>query len=158
MVMEPMAKGSAGVREGLEKSKFRSGIRRRDAGLLGKRKREDDGENVVQGTEDHKVKRITESDVGAVRTTKSRGPKGPNPLSVKKAKKDPKPKSSNGRDSYEATSLRSGADSSQVAGDSAANRGQKELDETLDRPVQRKRKRKPKLLGPEGGVVALEET
>ena len=76
MVMEPMAETSVGVREGVEREKFRGGVKR-----LGgvKRKREDDGgvgaEGKGLGEERERKKK------------KVRGQKGPNPLSVKKPKK-----------------------------------------------------------------------
>ena len=79
MVMEPMSEESVGIREGQEMEKFRVGIRGRVAGL-GKRKREDE-----KGPQDGKVEN------GAGRPAakkKAKGPKGPNPLSVKKPKKD----------------------------------------------------------------------
>ena len=77
MVMEPMAETSVGVREGVEREKFRGGVKRL-AGV--KRKREDagepgDGERKGSGEEGERKKR------------KVRGSKGPNPLSVKKPKK-----------------------------------------------------------------------
>ena len=87
MVMEPMAEGSVGVREDTERSKFRSGLRGRSAGLLGKRKRGEDEGTDVDAREDKPVTSIPEGDETAVKKKKAQGPKGPNPLSVKKAKK-----------------------------------------------------------------------
>jgi U3 small nucleolar RNA-associated protein 23 len=73
MIMEPMASSSAETRERGERSKFRDGLKgkERGTGIL-KRKREDEG--VGAGEEVVKKKKI-------------KGPKGPNPLSVKKPKK-----------------------------------------------------------------------
>ncbi|KAL2041355.1 hypothetical protein N7G274_005737 [Stereocaulon virgatum] len=86
MVMEPMAEGSVGIREGIERSKFRSGLRGRGAGLLGKRKRkEDEGSDVRK---DKHVTSVAEDEVTTVKKKKTKGPKGPNPLSVKKGKKE----------------------------------------------------------------------
>lgn len=86
MVMEPMAAGSINAREGMEREKFRSGLKTRGTGLVGKRKREqnDVDEMTREGQE---VKSITEGDESANKKRKVRGPKGPNPLSVKKPKK-----------------------------------------------------------------------
>lgn len=77
MVMEPMSEGSAGVREGMERGKLRGGVRGMgvsvgEEGGLGKRKREDGGEKEEEG--ERKKRKV-------------RGPKGPNPLSVRKAKR-----------------------------------------------------------------------
>ncbi|KAL9634839.1 MAG: hypothetical protein Q9164_003837 [Protoblastenia rupestris] len=81
MVMEPMAEGSTAVREGVERGKFRSGLRGRTAVQPGKRKREeevrdqDNGAGVEGGEREKKTKKV-------------QGAKGPNPLSVKKPKKE----------------------------------------------------------------------
>lgn len=83
MVMEPMNEGSLGVREGVEKGKMRSGLRGRVGDVLGKRKRgEEDGAGQEQEGAD-------EAGTAAKPEKKARkkGPKGPNPLSVKKSKK-----------------------------------------------------------------------
>lgn len=83
MVMEPMAERSVVEREGVERAKLRGGVKGRGKGGGGgsgggggeKRKREgEQGEGKGGGEEERKKKRV-------------RGPKGPNPLSVKKAKK-----------------------------------------------------------------------
>lgn len=74
MIMEPMAEASGSQRDREEKSKFRDGLRGRASGSAGmKRKREDDGE---AGGAAEKKKKVYGQ------------PKGPNPLSVKKAKKE----------------------------------------------------------------------
>lgn len=89
MVMEPMSEGSAGVREGTEREKFRSGIRGRLGGL--KRKRDDeelDGPNTNERVEG----KASEKSENLALRRKTRGPKGPNPLSVKKAKRPTEPK------------------------------------------------------------------
>lgn len=80
MIMEPMADATAGTREMEEKSKFRDGLKNRGSGSL-KRKREDGGEAVEKQNpaEDDVLKKLK----------KRKGPKEPNPLSVKKPKKRP---------------------------------------------------------------------
>ena len=84
MVMEPMGERSMGIREGMEKGKMRSGLRVTERGAaLGKRKRVDgEGETKTDGG-------IENGGAAGVREGKKRrkGPKGPNPLSVKKPKK-----------------------------------------------------------------------
>jgi U3 small nucleolar RNA-associated protein 23 len=74
MVLEPLSSASEMVRDGHERGKFRAGLDLDPA--LGKRKR--DGEEGDDASETEEPK-------------KKRGPKvkGPNPLSVKKAKKRP---------------------------------------------------------------------
>ncbi|KAL8774830.1 MAG: hypothetical protein Q9209_000769 [Squamulea sp. 1 TL-2023] len=87
MVLEPMAERTVGVKEGIEREKFRTGLR----GKPGKRKRDpeeeetgeelDQQKEVVDGEDKENGQRL-------LKKRKSRGPKGPNPLSVKKAKKE----------------------------------------------------------------------
>ncbi|KAI4249843.1 MAG: hypothetical protein LQ352_005535 [Teloschistes flavicans] len=90
MILEPMAKASLGVRDGMEKEKFRTGLR----GKLGKRKRDEEGDgpatNLVDGAGGNHI-RAQQEDGNAEQVEikrRIRGPKGPNPLSVKKSKKD----------------------------------------------------------------------
>ena len=86
MVMEPMAAGSINAREGMEREKFRSGLKTRGTGLVGKRKRnEDDGDAIARHRQE--AKSANEDDERAGKKKKVKGPKGPNPLSVKKPKK-----------------------------------------------------------------------
>jgi len=91
MVMEPMAESSLGAREGFEKGKFRAGIRSRGANIGQKRKRPEDGSNEEE-TGDEQGRETTGDDAKVDGTLlavkkKSKGPKGPNPLSVKKSQK-----------------------------------------------------------------------
>ena len=86
MIMEPMAESTVGAREGLERSKFRSGLRGRGAGLLGKRKR--GAEDTEPHSErDNGANKTADGDQDDVKRKKVRGPKGPNPLAVRKPKK-----------------------------------------------------------------------
>jgi U3 small nucleolar RNA-associated protein 23 len=79
MIMEPMAGATAENREREERQKFRDGIKGgRGSGSM-KRKRDDDKEN---------GKSEAANEAGVVKKPKkSNGPKGPNPLSVKKSKR-----------------------------------------------------------------------
>ena len=86
MVMEPMAVGSVNAREGMEREKFRSGLKTRGTALMGKRKRDDDSGNAT-AAEGQEAKQVTENNEMAGKKKKVKGHKGPNPLSVKKPKK-----------------------------------------------------------------------
>lgn len=81
MVMEPMADSSVGVREGIEREKLRTGIRANGhvAGI--KRKRGESGDVDVGQAQDSGSH---EPQARNLPTKKTRGPKGPNPLSIKK--------------------------------------------------------------------------
>lgn len=88
MVLEPMAESTIGIKESIERDKFRTGLR----GRLGKRKREEGDEKELTN-EGQESTDIGAGDGGEVKETavkkkKIRGPKAPNPLSVKKPKKD----------------------------------------------------------------------
>lgn len=91
MVMEPMAERSAEVREADEKGKVRAGLKaRRGAEVAGeKRKAEDEEDGEGGGGEGEEEP--------APKKKKAKGPKGPNPLSVKKPKKENEQKKSTGR-------------------------------------------------------------
>jgi U3 small nucleolar RNA-associated protein 23 len=84
MIMEPMAGTSAEVREREEKSKFRQGIKSGRASGSLKRKREDGGEEEEEASA---MKDMGSEDGAAKKKKKAHGPKGPNPLAVKKSKK-----------------------------------------------------------------------
>ena len=91
MVMEPMAESSLGAREGFEKGKFRSGIRGKGTSVGEKRKRgEDESAEREGGEADGDSLKGGEAQVDEVPAMKKkvRGPKGPNPLSVKKSRKE----------------------------------------------------------------------
>ncbi len=94
MVMEPMSEGSIGVRENTEKEKFRQGLRGRVAGL-GKRKRSDEDREDVPDIDGAERGAIVDGEERNMKKQRTRGLKGPNPLSVKKSKGDTKMKTAN---------------------------------------------------------------
>lgn len=99
MIMEPMSEASAGLREREERGKFRAGLKGSRVGsvLAGrgeKRKRgdvdeEDDGEAEVEARAEDRDDGTAFADAQPAPAAKKRrkGPKGPNPLSVKKPKR-----------------------------------------------------------------------
>ena len=156
MVMEPMAAGSVNVREGLEREKFRSGLKTRG---IGKRKRDEDDDNVPTAGEEQGMRSMTETDGRAGKKKRTKGPKGPNPLSVKK------PKKAKVSDEKEETTRGGGLD--EIPGHSDAgerNAGAEvstvdivdgSLSETHDREAKRKRKRKHKSKKLEGLIATI---
>lgn len=83
MIMEPMAGATVETREREERGKFRAGIKSGRAsgsqGMKRKRNGEDDGDLAGSGSADEERQ---------VKKKKAvRGPKGPNPLAIKKSKK-----------------------------------------------------------------------
>jgi U3 small nucleolar RNA-associated protein 23 len=133
VLMEPMTNATEDYREREEKSKFKMGLkgqRKPDAGE--KRKREEGDENASVGEQamgDRQSKR------------RQKGPKGPNPLSVKKAKKDTAPPSTTTKPPKPAASESQPSTEADPQGEASE-------------PRKRKRKHKSKA---EGGV-ALDAT
>ncbi|ODH53670.1 hypothetical protein GX48_00088 [Paracoccidioides brasiliensis] len=80
MILEPLSNSSEGVREGVERGKFKAGVTKI---VAGKRKRGDDGDDEEAGGDRP----------GPVKGKKAKKVKGPNPLSVKKPKSKIKPTS-----------------------------------------------------------------
>lgn len=98
MIMEPMAAATSNVREQDERDKVRAGLKGRrgpsgvEAGVGDKRKRDDDDEDEeeVDGAAGRAMRSGLPAGAqaqGKPQTKKRKGPKGPNPLSVKKSKK-----------------------------------------------------------------------
>lgn len=81
MIMEPMAGATAQNREREERGKFREGLKR-GSGSQGMKRKRPDGEDESEGGED-----ATGEDVVKKKKIRGKGPKGPNPLAVKKPKK-----------------------------------------------------------------------
>lgn len=125
--MEPMNTASEELREREEKSKFRLGLKgQRNPEQPPKRKR-DDGE---QDAEEQ-----TAEEARPLKKKKNKGPKQPNPLSMRKAKKDAPPGSATKPTSAESKSpRRAAADSTDAPAGEGEDAG----------PRKRKRKHKPK--------------
>ncbi|KAL8955223.1 MAG: hypothetical protein Q9183_006739 [Haloplaca sp. 2 TL-2023] len=92
MVLEPMAEGSIGAKVGAERDKFRTGLRAK--GAKRRRVEEDDlasGEEITgegAATDGVDAEGAKGGEEPAKKKRKARGQKGPNPLSVKKPKKE----------------------------------------------------------------------
>ncbi|KAH9873799.1 hypothetical protein IAQ61_004426 [Plenodomus lingam] len=131
VLMEPMADVTEELREREEKSKFRMGLKGQRKPEAGEKRKRNDSEahdeepTEVKPTEDAKPSK-----------KRQKGPKGPNPLSVKKAKKDtgpPKPKATKPAKSAEKDGDQPTAPG---AGENAINEGD------ANDPAPRKRRRK----------------
>jgi len=132
--MEPMAGATSENRDREERGKFRAGLKRGSGSLKRKREDHDDGEGKGEGeghVEDSKPKKKT-----------AKGPKGPNPLSVKK----PKNKSTEEGDA----SRRSGG-KREAPGEESMEQG----DAESGAKRKRKRKRKSDVNGGEVELVVV---
>lgn len=155
MVMEPMADSSEGVREGIERGKFRSGLKskRQNTGTL-KRKRDDVEESGgIDGIPEGSANAPTNGAVSgamdpdrAVKKRKVRGPKGPNPLSIKK----PKARKISENDDAEGAEGATQADPASVEESTYIDTVDivtTSTDGVTTAPSKRRRKRKHKVLG-----------
>lgn len=139
MVMEPMAERSVEVREAEEKGKVRAGLKGRrgaEEKIGEKRKAEDEDDD---GGEE-------QEEAAAPKKKKVKGPKGPNPLSVKKPKKENAEKKSTGRKVEDERSvLRKAAKQDPQVGEKATS-AEVAVGEggAAAADGKRKRKRKPK--------------
>lgn len=137
MIMEPMASSTTDNREKEERVKFRAGLKRGSGSL--KRKREDASDGDVEGHKENTTEDVPK------KKKKVKGPKGPNPLSIKKSKKR--------AEEDDATSVNVEKKSKDPALESLPSLG---LVDASDETAKRKRKRKPKS-GADGGVSAVSE-
>lgn len=81
MILEPMANSTEKFRSREEKGKFKAGLRDSGSQVLGKRSRGSDEAIDQEGSDQNEGQQVEQ------KKKRKRGPKGPNPLSVKKAKK-----------------------------------------------------------------------
>ena len=141
MIMEPMAESSINVREGLERGKFRIGLRGKGQNANLKRKRYDD----TSDAEAEENKKLADSDDQQDETKppkkrKMRGLKGPNPLSMKKSQKGSEKGQKDAQRSPENANARK-LDSPTL---NTVDILERPSDELQKPPVKRKRKRKHK--------------
>jgi U3 small nucleolar RNA-associated protein 23 len=150
MILEPMAMVTEEVRSKEERLKMRSGLksRRESAGL--KRKRGDDNGADAGRREDTNVE-------GESKKRKVRGPKGANPLSVRKSKKA---KSAEG----ERATLRKAAQNPPLASEKASDDTPASINigptnsTASDGPKKRKRKRVATDSGPAHPAAVISES
>jgi U3 small nucleolar RNA-associated protein 23 len=134
MIMEPMAGATAENREKEERGKFRAGLKRGSGSL--KRKREDGEEkDQVEGQGQENLPKKKKA---------AKGPKGPNPLAVKKPKKKPE----------EVAATPTVVGSKKERGSGESNPGQADGSEPS---IKRKRKRKHKSGDGGGAAPAVSE-
>ena len=156
MVMEPMAEGSIGVREGVERGKFRAGLKGRNiSGVKRKREAEDEVDtDTVAGSGDAPPLGGDDKVEKVVKKRKARGPKGPNPLSVKKPKKEkPQLEAKSHNDSgLKKTDKEEVNTGSLSAVDSNIIEASADRTETTPAKRKRKRKHKPGLISELAGI------
>lgn len=143
MVMEPMADSSVGVREGIESEKLRTGLRANGHVAGSKRKRGEPNDVDVDDAQDSASR---EPEERKALKKKTRGPKGPNPLSVKKRRisKDcleRTDEAEKGPEAYTNDKVQSEREAD-MPGSSMIDSGSS--DEMQNSPTKRKRKRKHK--------------
>ncbi|MCJ1267381.1 hypothetical protein MMC22_007266 [Lobaria immixta] len=147
MVMEPMAESSVGVREGIERGKFRSGLRGKGHVVGSKRKRE----NSIDAEPGHVQDALGVDDGKGIdgeqgrKKKKLRGPKGPNPLSIKKSKKAKENQNQDG-EQHDIAAVNTTVAETGGSEEKSPNIIEEDtLDKTQDPPKKRRRKRKHKI-------------
>lgn len=161
MVMEPMTEASLGAREGFEKAKFRAGIRGKNPTAVMKRKRqhgssEYDSDEVRMNDDPNGAAQPNEEQQ---KRKKVRGPKGPNPLSVKKPRKAREHTSADINSETQIKAVVTDAKANMAPddiGDSPDVIGHSRNDDQ-DIPAKRKRKRKHKMKGLEELKTLIQE-
>lgn len=141
MIMEPMAAKSTEVRESEERAKMRAGLKSRRGAAEptgAKRKRDDEDEGSDEDEDEGNLQDGTQAEQVAKKRRK--GPKGPNPLSVKKAKKP----TESTKVETEAGAIRKETKNDPHAAGKALEPGLAANNTDLDASGKRKRKRKHK--------------
>ena len=149
MVMEPMAEASLGAREGFEKGKFRAGIRGKTPATSLKRKRRDEsnGSERDEAQGNDASDRVAELSEAQKRRKKSRGPKGPNPLSVQKPRRAKESTQVNAKEETHTNLEIKDANEKSSTIQDVPNIIERSRDQDHDSPAKRKRKRKHKIKG-----------
>lgn len=151
MILEPMAERTERVKEGEEKAKIRAGLKARRGGAVEKRKREDEDEEDEQergGAEEAQ-------DEPAKKKRKAKGPKGPNPLSMKKSKKEDSGKNKQA-EAEKAVIRKVTKKDPQAAEKATPAAGGVEANGVTDGTRKRKRKRKPKDTADGGDAASVQ--
>ena len=151
MIMEPMASKTEEVREAEERTKVRAGLKPRrgadlDSELPLKRKRsEDDDDDEQNKTGPGGAEASTSQAEGDSVPRKKRkgGPKGPNPLSVKKTKKKSTEAEVDQSKQIVAKATKQDPQAGEKALD-AATATSSSVDATIEEPTKKKRRRKHK--------------
>ncbi|KAI9784167.1 MAG: hypothetical protein M1839_002672 [Geoglossum umbratile] len=121
MIMEPMAEATEQVKEREERGKFRAGLKTKRGEQVGMKRKRDTEED---GANDGGAKaRDGEDNNRGVSKGRKRGPKGPNPLSMKKPKRRP---------------------TGQAQATTSETNGSGDIDQQLEVGLKKKRKRKHK--------------
>ncbi len=143
MIMEPMTSATEDLRSREERDKFRAGLKGKRGAAAGvKRKRDDEDEAGEAGESRGGPPSAGDDAPQKDKTKKTRGPKGPNPLSVKKPKKAA---------AVQTNGVRSSQEESDRPGDARAQPA-----EGLESGVKRKRKRKHKASEGAGDATGVE--
>ena len=159
MVMEPMAEASLGAREGFEKSKFRAGIRGKIPAVSLKRKRHDEsnGSENDEAEGNDAFDMVAELNEAKKSRKKSRGPKGPNPLSVQKPRRAKESMQVNAKNETHTNLVIKDANEKLNTIQDLPNIIEPSRDQDHDAPAKRKRKRKHKIKGLEELESSLRE-
>ena len=145
MILEPMAARTEQIRDSGEKEKVRAGLKGR-RGIAGVKRKRDQEHDAVEGDLGQDEKDHTTPTDAPIPKKRTRGPKGPNPLSMRKGKTDKKTTSGVGTAPAKDGTARSGSGTGIIATGQAVDTRPGAHDTTVDSIEglkKRKRKRKP---------------
>jgi len=149
MILEPMATSTEDQRDREEKAKFRAGLKGKRGGDSGEKRKRDEEDDEAAGTDSNPgVTRhqTAEGDAHQQKKKRVKGPKGPNPLSVKKPAKEKKirpPQSTQTIDRPATTELQSSEARTEDPPSTGVEIGGHDTTEATAKH-KRKRKHKPK--------------
>lgn len=143
MIMEPMAESSMNVREGMERGKLRTGLRGKGLSAGAKRKMEE-RESDTEGNGAEIAKDRDQGEEGPSKKKRVRGPKGPNPLSMKKSKKGKADEEQGDEDRGLSNIKSAGPKDGHDTGADGSNIIEEPRDDAQNPITKRKRKRKHK--------------
>ena len=152
MILEPMATSTEHHRERQEKAKLKAGLKgRRGASAGQKRKHDDEEEGSTRGQENESIVGQSPGDAKPQKKKRTKGPKAPNPLSVKKPKKSQAPPP----EPHRKTAARATTTETEASHISVTGAPETSVPEG-DGSGMRKRKRKHKPRGDGGASVRTE--
>jgi U3 small nucleolar RNA-associated protein 23 len=146
MILEPMSGRTEDVKNAEEKRKYRAGLRdTRGAKSAGeKRKREGDDDGEERDDEEPNGETHNGEAAESIQTPKrkkAKGPKGPNPLSVKKGKREEKEKGGRSKTPVKHGKVEKATEGSDPSAESNATKARGQESKHERESVKRKRKR-----------------
>jgi U3 small nucleolar RNA-associated protein 23 len=149
MILEPMSGRTEDVKSAEEKRKYRAGLRdtrgAKSTGEKRKREEDDDGEERDEEETNGETHKGEAADsIQTPKKKKAKGPRGPNPLSVKKGKKEKKEKNGHPKIPVKHWKVEKATEGSDPSAESGATKPRAQESKYERESIKRKRKRAAK--------------